>query len=218
MRQLIHVPMWHSKDVQQKQNRPLLRGGMGHELSKAPPRGFWTTVDESLTDIDLHGKRPRVYLEGYTGRRRNVPPYIDTSSLEGLILYNFISRTGSIIEPTEDKKALKKVKTNYRLLGRTQIDSAKRARLLDELNNDIDERDDAIAKKIAASLGPEEIGFLFLGFNHDAISRLPADINVTILNDRLRELIEESEPAGMPEGKRRNETENPIGGSVEGKG
>jgi len=95
---------------------------------------------------------------------------------------------GARLEGTED---LDLRRTEYELTMKAApgtavnvVGTSKDASAQQEL---LDQRDCFIAQRIDATLRPEEIGILFLGALHHAVEKLPDDVRVVSLPERLQD-------------------------------
>lgn len=79
-----------------------------------------------------------------------------------------------------------------------------------EIESISNERDKFVARRIAETLQEGETGILFMGVIHDIVSKLPADIQVTLLDERLNEFRE------VQEGRRRLNPEWLLDETVKG--
>ncbi len=184
---------------------------------------YWDIIESKLVALDP--KNPRFYVDGYEGDTFTIQPGQEPRKLElgdeivdQRIIKDFITRTGGIIERTEDPGIMRDLEVKMgnaftRLSELTDYEDIRSAvgAFLGALNEFSDEgakitelRDKHIADTVSATLKEGEIGMLFLGAGHDVSRFLPADIGTELLDERLPDLHREiMEP--------RTQTENELG-------
>jgi hypothetical protein len=132
------------------------------------------------------------------------------------IITEFMLRVGGVLMPTEDRKLIDSQLATTRELDEVVHKADKEDQGFEEKNvsrevmvksaisllKDVFDirrrmdgisakRDERIAEAITSSLKDTEVGFLFLGGNHNVESYLPQDIQVELLDERLPGIIRE---------------------------
>ena len=174
---------------------------------------YWKIVNEAISN--LNPSNMRIYCESFTtdmdleilaawlsGSDERLP--------EWKILRELVKK-GASLEKTEDislwqemyqkfqefRGHYEKIKQESELAGEKEAITDEDLEMIEEmaqLYDDIAEvnfrRDLYIARRISETLQEREIGILFMGGAHDVISKLPQDIQVELLDERLREFDE----------------------------
>lgn len=217
MRLLIYVPLLHPPEMMRGMTDVI--GKTSSETSATHVEGrsneFWDIVRKRLATFDV--KTPRFYLESYTDGKFPVEPNstkfpLEIRSPDEQIIAEFIKRVGGTVEHTEDRGLLEETFQSYRLAGeavgaffkyfgehglKDRLEIERLGRIIQTHTDHITElhnkRDDYMRQRIIESLQDGEVGFLFVGGKHDVTSKLPPDIQIETLDDRLIEILKELE-------------------------
>lgn len=223
MRKLIIVPMIHVIPSFEEKPGVLDFPDTISNASNPLVIKYWDIIKSKLTVLDP--KNPHFYVDSYEGDTLTVQPGqeprqlgLGDETVDQRIIKDFITRTGGIVERTEDPYLMRDLEakignTFTRLSELTDYEDIRSAvgaflGVLNEFSNDGDKitelRDKHIADTVSATLKEGEIGMLFLGAGHDVSRLLPADIGTELLDERLPDLHREiMEP--------RVQTENDLG-------
>jgi len=194
MRKLIYVPILHisadlgsiSKQVDSRGRT--MAGEINWNKHKNTVLGFWSVVADSLSSLNV--KNFKLYQDGMVADGEMGQKIIEEGKKKGSKNLEIISKLidrGAHLVKTEDfslvKKeydSIKKIAGNKNLwmkLLSFLIYKFYKKRLLEK-------RDRYIAWRIDETLKKGETGILFLGAEHEIISKLPSDIEVIELKDR----------------------------------
>jgi len=138
----------------------------------------WDEIEASVNDLDLPYKQLRIYQDGLPvcGRELDIVRELAAAGSRNHRLLLELNRRGAAIMGTESGELLVEEYSRIRGLLESpgqpsphQDVKASGARL-------IEKRDRFIAARIDATLGPDEIGMLFLGMLHSIAPLLAKDI------------------------------------------
>jgi len=213
MRKLVFVPMIHSpKEVFEAKKEWRIRQIELPEGFSGISGRYWEIVKEATSNLNL--KDTRIYWESYCGDTFTETKFEIDQKLKGspeAAVLNQLLANGAILERTETmlllNQAVKKLKKLDEMLiqlqqelkqgdldgSPTKKDLEIVQRIIDlhaELDNLNNERDEFVARRIDKTLQEGETGILFMGGGHDIASKLPAGIQVTLLDERLNEFRE----------------------------
>jgi hypothetical protein len=194
MRKLIYVPILHisadlgsiSKHVNSRGKA--MAGDINWNKHKNTVLGFWSVVAESLSSLNV--KNFKLYQDGMVADGKMGQKIIEEGKKKGSknleIISQLIDQGAQLIKTEEfslvkkEYNSIKKIAGNknlwMKLLFFLRYKYHKK-RLLEK-------RDRYIAWRIDETLKKGETGILFLGAEHEIISKLPADIEVIELKER----------------------------------
>jgi len=178
------------------------RGGENAwERSRLAIAGFWDAIEAAMDSLHLDYRKARLYQDGLPvcGLEEKI---VRDLAIQGVPNYRILlklTERGATLEGTEDPDLLR---AEYALIMKTAggaIDAggsegAGTAQLRDLL----DQRDDFIARRIDATLGPGQIGILFLGALHRAVEKLPDSVRVVSLPQMLQSQATLAENGATP--------------------
>jgi len=193
MRMLIYVPVIHtSADLGSIAEDVTKRGikSLGEEIwtnHRKTVEGFWNAISDYFDSLDVKGMK--IYQDGMVGEGEVGKKIVEDTAKAGSKNYQLVSRLlerGAVLVKTEDFKL---VKQEYdRLLAIVRAKSTIRkvmAFLKYKLIKTtlLNKRDAFITKRIDETLGPDEVGILFIGAFHNIKKRLPKNIQVREIKD-----------------------------------
>lgn len=186
MRRLLYVPIIHdeadlgSLGAALAQHSAALAGERRWGIHQETVGGFWATVAAYLSSLDP--TQLKIYQDGLAADgplgRRIVEGAAEKGSKNYRLILDLLNR-GAELRKTEDPVLLLQEWDNLQLLKGRPANEARRQEvdryqaLRDCL---MERRDKFIAGAINATLKVGEVGLLFLGAYHNAISRLEGDI------------------------------------------
>jgi len=199
-RELIYVPIAHSAAdmgslAGELQRAWEQRADAAWERHQAEVAEYWRRVrDELLGHLQrklgapcASLERVRIYQDGLPvggAKARQIVEEVAARGSDNYLLVKTLLERGAHIEAAEQAHLLKE---EYELVrrglaahfsveaGHLQEQYRERAAAL------LNQRDEFIARAIARTLGPDEIGVLFIGALHHILPRLPCDISVTFI-------------------------------------
>ena len=198
MRRLLHIPIVHgSAEMGSARNTVrrayIERGGEdAWEKSRLAIAAFWDAIETAMDSLRLDYRKARLYQDGLPvcGLEEKI---VRDLAMQGVpnhrILLKLMER-GASLEGTEHPDLLR---TEYELIMNAapgandagQPEDARAAQFRDLL----DQRDRFVARRIDTTLGPDEMGILFLGAMHRALEWLPDSIEVVSLPHMLRNQV-----------------------------
>ena len=196
MRMLIYVPVIHtSADLGSIAEDVTKRGikSLGEEIwtnHRKTVEGFWNAISDYFDSLDVKGMK--IYQDGMVGEGEVGKKIVEDTAKAGSKNYQLVSRLlerGAVLVKTEDFKL---VKQEYdRLLAIVRAKSTIRkvmAFLKYKLIKTtlLNKRDAFITKRIDETLGPDEVGILFIGAFHNIKKRLPKDIRIKEVKDAAK--------------------------------
>ena len=196
MRTLIYVPVIHtSADLGSIAEDVTKRGikSLGEEIwikHRKTVEGFWNVISDYFDSLDVKGMK--IYQDGMVGEGEVGKKIVEDTAKAGSKNYQLVSRLlerGAVLVKTEDFKL---VKQEYdRLLAIVRAKSTIRkvmAFLKYKLIKTtlLNKRDAFITKRIDETLGPDEVGILFIGAFHNIKKRLPKDIPIKEVKDAAK--------------------------------
>jgi len=196
MRTLIYVPVIHtSADLGSIAEDVTKRGikSLGEEIwikHRKTVEGFWNVISDYFDSLDVKGMK--IYQDGMVGEGEVGKKIVEDTAKAGSKNYQLVSRLlerGAVLVKTEDFKL---VKQEYdRLLAIVRAKSTIRkvmAFLKYKLIKTtlLNKRDAFITKRIDETLGPDEVGILFIGAFHNIKKRLPKDIRIKEVKDAAK--------------------------------
>ena len=185
MRQLIHVPIVHSQadlgPVQERVRQAYIAKG-GEEAwkaSRAAVAKFWTAIEKAMDGLRLDWRKVRLYQDGLPvcGQEERIVRDLAAQGGANYRILLKLSQQGAVIEGTEDPDLLRR---EYELImaslapreaGSTEPKATSDSEAV--VRDLLQRRDAFIARRIDATLRPDETGILFLGALHHAIEKLP---------------------------------------------
>jgi len=192
--------MIHTKKARVNVGKPV-NDLIDKSLSEITELDYWRLIGEKLSQLQV--KKPKIYLEGYSDQPITIESrageFESTGTPETDIIGQFLDRVGGTLETTEDPalldqhiKLLKNSSQTYLddfSLATEDLAALRRVQDMDyQARSLIIQRDAFIAKMIAGTLKDGETGILFLGAEHNVESKLSDDINVELLDRRLKEM------------------------------
>lgn len=194
MRKLIYVPILHisadlgsiSKHVNSRGRN--IAGDINWDKHKNTVLGFWSAVADSFSSLNV--KKFKLFQDGMVANGEIGQKILEEGKKKGSknleIISQLIDRGAQLVK-TEDfslvKKeydSIKKIAGNKnlwkKLLSFLRYKFHKKRLLI--------KRDRYIAQRIDETLKKGETGILFLGAEHEIISKLPSDIEVIELKER----------------------------------
>lgn len=188
MRDLFLVPIRHTKaDLGRlaTAHRDALRkaGGIGAvRAAEARSREIeeaWRRLTRTLPHLPVDWERVRLYQDGLPvcGKEREIVEDLAGQGSANHRLLRRLLKRGARLEGTEDPDLLvEEVRSLEALLA--DPDGADPEQLAATRADVLARRDAFIAARIDATLGPGELGLLFLGAAHDVAPHLPEDVRV----------------------------------------
>ena len=157
------------------------------EKSRLAIADFWDAIETAMDSLRLDYRKARLYQDGLPacGLEEKI---VRDLAMQGVPNYRILLKLmerGATLEGTEDPDLLR---TEYELIMSTAAGAADAGRSegAARLRDLLDQRDRFIARRIDATLAPEDIGILFLGALHRAVQKLPGSIQVVSLPQMLR--------------------------------
>ena len=157
------------------------------EKSRLAIADFWDAIETAMDSLRLDYRKARLYQDGLPacGLEEKI---VRDLAMQGVPNYRILLKLmerGATLEGTEDPDLLR---TEYELIMSTAAGAtdAGRSEGAARLRDLLDQRDRFIARRIDATLAPENIGILFLGALHRAVQKLPGSIQVVSLPQMLR--------------------------------
>lgn len=157
------------------------------EKSRLAIADFWDAIETAMDSLRLDYRKARLYQDGLPacGLEEKI---VRDLAMQGVPNYRILLKLmerGATLEGTEDPDLLR---TEYELIMSTAAGAtdAGRSEGAARLRDLLDQRDRFIARRIDATLAPEDIGILFLGALHRAVQKLPGSIQVVSLSQMLR--------------------------------
>ncbi len=157
------------------------------EKSRLAIADFWDAIETAMDSLRLDYRKARLYQDGLPacGLEEKI---VRDLAMQGVPNYRILLKLmerGATLEGTEDPDLLR---TEYELIMSTAAGAtdAGRSEGAARLRDLLDQRDRFIARRIDATLAPEDIGILFLGALHRAVQKLPGSIQVVSLPQMLR--------------------------------
>jgi len=194
MRKLILVPVIHgaadlgSGAAAAEQKGVALCGEERWRKHQQTITAFWATLADYFGRVDA--AHLRIYQDGLVAEGEIGMKIVKDAASKGSMNYQIISSLvarGAAIRKTEDLSLVKAELDHVIRIVRAKS-AARRAwaGLCYKLHQGrlLRRRDGFVARTIADTLRPGEVGVLFVGAHHDVLSRLPADIKVCQLKDR----------------------------------
>lgn len=195
MRTLLYIPIIHSGADMGSLAAELDRKGVdefGRDFWNAHVRTvdkYWDIIEQCCQALDSNGIPVKIYQDGMVADGEIASKIMEDSIRAGSRNYQIISRLvnrGAFIMQTEDFALVKKEVDILKEIPTTGMLIVKIFRLLRfkiTRSRLIQQRDNFIAGRIAATLGQGETGLIFLGAYHDILSKLPKDIQVMELKE-----------------------------------
>lgn len=190
MKTLIYVPIIHTSADMGSMAAELTQKGIdefGREFWEThvnTVNKYWEIISQYCDTIGLGGKVVKIYQDGMVADGEIAIKIIEDSIKAGSKNYEIISRLvkrGAIIVRTEDITMVKKELEMLTLIPSSGPLIMKLIRIIRfkiSRSKLLNQRDEYIAGRIAATLGPNETGIIFLGAYHNISSKLPKDILV----------------------------------------
>lgn len=193
MRQLLHIPIVHGHAEMGSAGNTVRRAYVDRarenawEKSRLAIADFWDAIETAMDSLRLDYRKARLYQDGLPacGLEEKI---VRDLAMQGVPNYRILLKLmerGATLEGTEDPDLLR---TEYELIMSTAAGAtdAGRSEGAARLRDLLDQRDRFIARRIDATLAPEDIGILFLGALHRAVQKLPGSIQVVSLPQMLR--------------------------------
>ncbi|MBC8359539.1 MAG: hypothetical protein ISS41_08750 [Candidatus Aminicenantes bacterium] len=196
MRKLIYVPIIHiSADfgeiASEVNKRGLLSFGKEEwKRHKEAILGFWDSIAHYFDSLEA--KDIKIYQDGLVAGGDVGEKIVSDGVKKGSKNYEIVSKLisrGAHLEKTENFLLVKKEYDYILKLAKARKVIKKVIAALNyrfHKNKLLRERDEFIAKTIDSTLGQGETGILFLGAQHEILSKLPEDIEILRLINRER--------------------------------
>jgi len=196
MRKLIYVPIIHiSADfgeiASEVNKRGLLSFGKEEwKRHKEAVLGFWDSIAHYFDSLEA--KDIKIYQDGLVAGGDVGEKIVSDGVKKGSKNYEIVSKLisrGAHLEKTENFLLVKK---EYDYILKLAMARKVIKKVIAALNYRfhkkklLRERDEFIAKTIESTLGQGETGILFLGAQHEILSKLPEDIEILRLINRER--------------------------------
>lgn len=190
MRTLIYIPIIHSEADMGSMAAELTQKGIdefGREFWEThvdTVNKYWEIISQYCDTIGLGGKAVKIYQDGMVADGEIAIKIMEDSMKAGSKNYEIISRLvkrGAIIVRTEDISMVKKELEMLKLIPSSGALIMKLIRIIRfkiSRSKLLNQRDEYIVGRIAATLGPNETGIIFLGAYHNILDKLPKDIIV----------------------------------------
>jgi len=191
MRTLLYIPIIHSGADMGSLAASLTQKGVDEfgkefwESHISTVEKYWEIIRKFCGSIDCKSKTVKIYQDGMVIDGEIAIKIIEDSVKAGSKNYEIISELisrGAIIVKTEE---LSLVKKEIALLTKIPSNGPVITKILKILWFKIlrakllHQRDKFIAGRIAATLGPDETGIIFIGAYHNIMKKLPNDIKIT---------------------------------------
>jgi len=188
MRTLIYIPIIHSGADMGSMAAELTRKGIdkfGREFWEThvdTVNKYWEVISQYCDTIDFGGKVVKIYQDGMVADGEIALKIMEDSVKAGSKNYEIISRLvkrGATIVQTEDLSLVRKELEMLKSIPTSGALIMKLIRIIRfkiSRSNLLNRRDKYIAGRIAATLGPNETGIIFLGAYHTILDKLPKDI------------------------------------------
>jgi len=201
MRTLIYIPIIHSGADMGSMAAELTRKSIDEfgkefwETHVDTVNKYWEIISQYCNTIDFGDKAVKIYQDGMVADGEIAIKIMEDSIKAGSKNYEIISRLinrGAIIVQTEDFSLVKKELEMLKSIPSSGALIMKVIRIIRfkiSRSKLLNQRDEYIAGRIAATLGPNETGIIFLGAYHNILDKLPKDIVVKELKeiDKVRE-------------------------------
>ncbi|MGB2762860.1 MAG: hypothetical protein WBC02_03090 [Candidatus Aminicenantaceae bacterium] len=196
MRKLIYVPIIHiSADfgeiASEVNKRGLLSFGKEEwKRHKEAVLGFWDSIAHYFDSLEA--KDIKIYQDGLVAGGDVGEKIVSDGVKKGSKNYEIVSKLisrGAHLEKTENFLLVKKEYDYILKLAKARKVIKKVIAALNyrfHKKKLLRERDEFIAKTIESTLGQGETGILFLGAQHEILSKLPEDIEILRLINRER--------------------------------
>lgn len=190
MRTLIYIPIIHSEADMGSMAAELTQKGIdefGREFWEThvdTVNKYWEIISQYCDTIGLGGKAVKIYQDGMVADGEIAIKIMEDSMKAGSKNYEIISRLvkrGAIIVRTEDISMVKKELEMIKSIPSSGALIMKLIRIIRfkiSRSKLLNQRDEYIVGRIAATLGPNETGIIFLGAYHNILDKLPKDIIV----------------------------------------
>lgn len=190
MRTLIYIPIIHSEADMGSMAAELTQKAIdefGREFWKThvdTVNKYWEIISQYCDTIGLGGKAVKIYQDGMVADGKIAIKIMEDSMKAGSKNYEIISRLvkrGAIIVRTEDISMVKKELEMIKSIPSSGALIMKLIRIIRfkiSRSKLLNQRDEYIVGRIAATLGPNETGIIFLGAYHNILDKLPKDIIV----------------------------------------
>lgn len=149
---------------------------------------FWIGVERALDALDLDCSKVKIYQDGLPCNGDLGLKIVNESAAKGSFNYQIVKKLierGAVIEATERPELLIKEYKHLQAIAnaRTENERADSLRQYGEVKDKLlEERDDAIANAIDATLKEGETGILFIGAFHNVSPKLSKDIETIRIN------------------------------------
>ena len=194
MRKLIQIRIVHSPADMGSMKDGLIEASIAKigqekwEENRKKIENFWKEAEAEIDTLGLEYEKTRIYQDGLPcGGELGVRIVNDTAE-KGSRNYRIIKKLiakGATIEATENPQLLLK---EYEFIKRlisapSEKERAEAVHQYERAKSSlIEERDRFIAKTIDATLKDGETGILFIGADHDVVSKLPEGVEVKKLD------------------------------------
>jgi hypothetical protein len=193
MRRLVHVPILHtSADLGSLSDAVRMHyskvfGESGWSRREEMVAALWADIRNGLASLDLDPRKTRIYQDGLPVcgfEERIVRELAQAGSINHQLVVHWLDQ-GAILMGTEDPRLLMEeydlqkrfLKQRDRGQSGPQVEDKNRADRL------LQDRDAFIVERIAATLQPSEVGFLFLGALHRLDTLKATDLQRETLGD-----------------------------------
>lgn len=162
-------------------------GRAGWEAQQRSVAELWERIRRRIEHMDLDFHCVQVYQDGLPlcgQEERIVRELASQGSANHRLLVDLIERGARLMGTESPQLLLQEYELNRRILG---VDGGRAAaspaavEIRQEAMRLLEQRDQFIADRIAATLEPGECGLIFLGMLHSLEGRLPPDIRLEIL-------------------------------------
>jgi hypothetical protein len=145
---------------------------------------LWDNVQTMLGEVDLSLRKVRVYQDGLPvcGREMEIVNELAEAGSRNHRIIAELAKKGATIMGTESGELLIEEYQRVKEILAQSSETAEAGRTLDAGAKLIEKRDQFIAMRIDRTLGPGEIGILFIGMLHSVQSYLASTITVIATN------------------------------------
>lgn len=193
-RKLIYVPILHlSADLGEvaleiDKRGPILFGEEGWKRHKGVISGFWESIASYFYTMEV--KDFKIYQDGMVADEKIGLKIVEEGVKRGSKNHEIVSKLinlGARLIKTENFPLVKK---EYDYLMKITKSDLLIKKIVNTLKYKVhkkkmlEERDQFIARTIDKTLKPGERGILFLGAQHDVVSKLPDDIGIIEVKQR----------------------------------
>ncbi|MFA4844547.1 MAG: hypothetical protein WC632_06340 [Candidatus Margulisiibacteriota bacterium] len=198
MRKLLYVPIIHSSAdlgtiaAETEKKGIAICGRERWAAHQQTIASFWGALFKFFENLQPKGYK--VYQDGLVADGEMGMKIVADGVKRGSKNYEIIDHLiegGAILVKTEDIGIVMKEYKSVKELAKARTFIGKTIAYLKYVcrkNKTLEERDNYVAKRIGETLKENETGILFIGAHHNVVDKLPGDIEVIALKERVRVL------------------------------